>query len=216
MKTRQALLYGLMLLGGILIYTLTLYSRLPDQIPIHWNMRGEVDGWGDKRWAAFLMPGTMALLLGMLVALPVLSPRNYSIEPFQATFNYVMLVCCGLMGYTHIIMLHAALNPHENSGRALIGGMFLFFALMGNVLGRTRRNFWLGIRTPWTLASNTVWIATHRLGGRIMVATGVIGAIAVFLGASIELCSILLIVAIFVPVIYSYVLYQKLEGGGSP
>ena len=91
--------------------------------------------------------------------------------------------------------------------RIPIAETFLFFALIGNVLGKVRRNFWVGVRTPWTLASDKVWIATHRLAARLMVVAGMIGA----LGVPVALCFGLLMLALFVPVVYSYFLYQRLE-----
>ncbi|HLK57691.1 MAG TPA: DUF1648 domain-containing protein [Chthonomonadaceae bacterium] len=214
MRTWQAVALGMLLTGAILLYSLALYPHLPDLIPIHWDWHGRVDGWADKRWAIFLMPGTMLLILGAMVALPALSPRRFQIEPFAGTFNYLMLVTCGLMGYLQIVMLQSALHPEADMGRVLVAGIFLFLGLMGNVLGRTRRNFWMGIRTPWTLASDTVWIATHRLAGKLLVAAGVFGVVAILLGVPLPLCFIGLMCALLIPALYSYVLYQRLEGGG--
>src|SRR2546421_5970858 len=99
MKTQQAVMAGLAMTVAALLYAWVLYPALPDRIPIHWNIRGEVDGWADKDTAIYLMPGAMALLIGMLVALPWLSPRNFAIEPFRDTFNYLMLLCTALMGF---------------------------------------------------------------------------------------------------------------------
>jgi uncharacterized membrane protein len=90
--------------------------------------------------------------------------------------------------------------------------MFVFFALIGNLLGKVRRNFWMGIRTPWTLASEEVWIATHRLGARLMVAAGIAGAVCVALGVPLPVCFALLIGSLLIPVLYSLWLSKKLEG----
>jgi len=211
MKTKQALMIGAALIAATLFTTLLLYAKLPERIPIHWNIRGEVDGWGDKRWAVFLMPGTMALLVGMILGLPILSPRGFRIQPFLSTFNYLMIACTALMGYLHGCMLLAALHPDLETGRMLMGGLFLFIALIGNVMGKTRRNFWMGVRTPWTLASETVWVATHRLAGQLWVGVGIAGAIAVWLGVSPVVCFTALMVAMLFPVFYSYVYYRRLQ-----
>ena len=212
MKTKQALVCGALLIGAALLYALILYPRLPDLIPIHWNIRGEVDGWAEKRWAVLMMPGMMTLLVGMMLVLPAMSPRQFRVESFLSTFNYLMIVCTALMGYIHLVMLQAALHPELDMGRALISGIFLFLALTGNVLGRVRRNFWMGVRTPWTLASDRVWVATHRLTGRLMVGAGIAGAIAIWLGVPIALCFTLLILALLAPVVYSYLLYHRWNG----
>jgi uncharacterized membrane protein len=86
--------------------------------------------------------------------------------------------------------------------------------VIGNVLGKVRRNFWMGVRTPWTLANDTVWAATHRLAARLMVAAGLLGAMAVWLGVPIAICFVLLIAALLVPAVYSLVLYKRLEREG--
>lgn len=213
-RTKQAVVAAILLTVAALAYTLAVYATLPQRIPTHWGWRGEVDGWGDKTMAAFLMPGMMVLLLGMLLALPWLSPRNFSVDSFRETFNYVMLMAVALMGYLHVVMLHAGLHPGLDMGRVLVGGILLFLALMGNVLGKVRRNFWMGVRTPWTLASETVWIATHRLAARLWASVGLVGALAVWLGAPVAGCFVVFMVVVFVPVFHSLVLYKRLEHEG--
>jgi uncharacterized membrane protein len=214
MTARQALTAGALLTAAALVYAWVLYPALPAQIPIHWNLRGEVDGWGDKAWAIYLMPGTMALFMAMIPGLPWLSPRAFSVDRFRGTFHYVMLLLIAMMGYLHVVMLQAALHPGWESGRALIAGLLGFMALLGNVLGKVRRNFWIGVRTPWTLASDRVWTATHRLAARLLVAAGLLGAILVLVGVHPAICFGLLLAALLVPAGYSLVLYKRLEAEG--
>ena len=85
---------------------------------------------------------------------------------------------------------------------------------MGNVLGKVRRNFWMGVRTPWTLASEKVWVATHRLAARLLTAGGLAGAVAAWLGAPLVLCFWLLMVALLWPAVHSLLLYKRLEREG--
>jgi uncharacterized membrane protein len=213
MKTKQALITGFALLGALLIFTLVVYEHLPDKLPIHWNIRGEVDGWANKQTAVLFTPGTVLILLGMLVGLPAVSPKQFSINSFRDTFNYVMLVVVALMGYIHILMLFMGLHPDMKMNRALMSGMFLFFALMGNIMGKLRRNFWMGVKTPWTLASDRVWDATHRLAGRLMFGAGVLGCLLALAGVSPAIGVVLFIAAVLYPAVYSYFLYRRLEGG---
>ena len=211
MNRRTAIISILALLIAGLAYSLWLYPALPDKIPIHWGWDGHVDGWGAKSWAAFLGPGVVALFLLLLVALPALSPPGFKLNAFSPTFHYVMALCAALFSFLHIVSLQAALRPELSFGRALIVGLLVFLAMMGNVLGKVRRNFWLGIRTPWALADEKVWNATHRLGGRLLFAMGLLGAVAVMLGAPPGVCFIALLASILVPVVYSLVLSKRLE-----
>lgn len=211
MKTWHAVLAGLALGLASLGYALILYPHLPELIPIHWNIRGEVDGWAPKSWAIYLNPGIIAVLLLLLWGLPALSPRPFAVDTFRRTFNYVLVVTCGLMAHIHVVMLQAALHPRADSGRYLIGGLFLFFALLGNVLGKVRRNLWMGIRTPWTLASDVVWDRTHRLAAWMLTGAGVLGFFLTLLSVSPAFCLALLFVALLAPVFYSLLLYKQLE-----
>jgi len=211
MKTKTALIVVILLMAGALGASLALYSALPDRVPTHWNLQGQVDGWGAKSFAAFLLPGVMLLFLLLLVGGEWISPVNFKIEPFRSSYNYLMVICAALMGFLHALMLLAGLDPARDLGRWMVGGFFLFFAWLGNLLGKTRRNFWIGIRTPWTLASDAVWIATHRLGARILYGVGLAGALLVAAGLSLVPCFVLLMAGLLVPVVYSFWLSKKLE-----
>jgi uncharacterized membrane protein len=215
MSTRAALLTGAALTAAALVYSALLYGTLPAMVPVHWGLSGQVDGWGAKGWAAWALPGLMALFVVLTVGFPWLSPRSFTVETFRSTFNYLMVLVIGLMGFIHIVSLQSALNPSTSLERVLIGGLFLFFAAIGNVLGKTQRNFWIGVRTPWTLASDRVWSATHRLAARLMVAVGLVCAAAIALGAPVAACFFALLAAVLTPAVHSLLLYKRLEREGS-
>ncbi len=214
MRTKTAMVAGMVLTVSALIYALVLWPLLPAHIPTHWDISGRADSWGDKSWAAFALPGLMALFVAMMPALPRLSPRGFAVEPFRGTFNFLLLVVVAMFGYLHLITMQAALHPGFDMGRMMLAGLLLFLALIGNVLGKVRRNFWMGVRTPWTLASDAVWIATHRLAARLLVAGSLAGAIALWLGAPVEAGFFLLLTAALIPAGYSLVLYKRLEREG--
>jgi len=127
-----------------------------------------VDGYGAKSWAAFLMPEVMAGLLVLFLALPWLSPKQFQVDAFRPTYWFIAFVVLCLMAYIHGLMLWSAAAGAVDTTRALLAGVLLMFGLMGNVLGKVRRNFWVGVRTPWTLANERVWNDTHRLAARTL------------------------------------------------
>lgn len=212
MSQKQVALVAGGMLFAVGLYTLAVYAQLPQQLPIHWDLHGNVDDWGQKGSAVWLGLGAQALMVLLLLALPAISPRNFSVDTFRKTFDYLLLVCVALMGYLQVITLQSALHPELDFGRSLIGGLLLAMALIGNVLGRTRPNFWMGVRTPWTLASEPVWTATHRLAGQLLVGAGVLGAILVWFGAPTEIALTILLAALLIPAIYSFVLYKQVGG----
>ena len=196
-----------------------LCTVLPDRIPTHWNIRGEVDGYGGK-WTLFALPVMMVAMMVLFYFLPALSPKPFEVDSFRSTSLYIMVLVVGLFGYMQGMLLYvvhhtAAKEPTIDLGRAFLAGMFPFFALLGNVLGKVRKNFYIGVRTPWTLASDRVWNDTHRLAAWVWVSAGVIGFAMIVLGAPIWAAFGVLIVSAFIPVIYSFVHYKSLERRGA-
>jgi uncharacterized membrane protein len=212
----------LLALGGSLYVYKFHYDDLPEQVPIHWDGRFNPDGWVRKEdvlTTFFVFPLAMAGVCLLTVLLPWLSPRRFQVDTFRDTYGYVMMLVVALAGYIHAAVLWGAMHPAEGNTtfmRFLLGGLCLFFALMGNVLGKVRRNFWMGVRTPWTLASEAVWNQTHRLAAWLFVAAGLVGIVLVlFLPPSaIWVLLAVILPAALVPVVYSLVLYKRLEREG--
>jgi uncharacterized membrane protein len=197
-----------------------LYPNLPEKIPTHWNIRGQVDAYGAKTWAVFLMPAVMVGMLGLFRLLPWLSPRNFEIEPFKATYDYIVVTVIGLFAYIHAVTLYAGWSDMHgvkgiDVGRLLVGGIFLFLGLMGNVMGKVRRNFYVGIKVPWTLASDRVWNDTHRLAAWTLVSGSLVGFVIVVSGLSMIAAFVVLMVSALIPVVYSFVHYKQLERRGA-
>lgn len=198
-----------------------LYPELPQQVPTHWNIEGKVDGWGDKSWATFLVPAMMVGFMVLFAFLPALSPKQFEVDSFRSTYLYILVLITCLFLYMHGVILLATWQEVREGprimdmGRALIGGMFLFFALLGNVMGKVRKNFYIGIRVPWTLASDRVWNDTHRLAAWLMVAVGVVGFFLVVAGVSPLVAIGLLIGSMCIPIVYSFIHYKALERRGA-
>jgi uncharacterized membrane protein len=201
-----------------LVATIVAYPSLPATVPIHWDAHGHVNGWGPK-WSLFLYgPGMMLVMVLMFSALPWLSPRKFAIDSFRATYLYIMIVIVGMLAYCHLLILMSSLGSVGgfvlDISRAVEGGICLLIALLGNVLGKVRRNFFVGIRTPWTIANEQVWNATHRFAAKTFFAGGLLGLLAVILRAPFWLPVTAILVAALVPAIYSLVFYKQLEHRG--
>ncbi len=198
-----------------------LYTGLPQRVPIHWSIEGKVDGWGDKSWATFLMPGMMIAFLILFAFLPALSPKHFEVDSFRSTYLYIMVLTTGLFAYMNGVILLATWQEVREGpkfmdiGRVMMAGIFLFFALLGNVMGKVRKNFYIGIRVPWTLASDRVWNDTHRLAAWMMVAVGVIGFLLIIAGVSPVVAIGLLIGSMLIPMVYSFIHYKSLERHGT-
>lgn len=196
------------------LLSMAVYSGLPEQIPTHWNMSGQIDDTSTRFRGAFLMPLIMAAMLGLFSLLNWLSPRQFKLETFRSTWEFVIFLVIALMLYDHVLMIGIALGWLIDLPRAAMGGLFLFLTFFGNVLGKVRRNFWVGVRTPWTLASERVWNDTHRLAARVFVAAGILGFVAVWAKLQFFVAIGILAVAALTTVAYSFVDYKRLERRG--
>jgi uncharacterized membrane protein len=203
------------LAGSLYVYQFR-YDDLPDQVPIHWNIHGQPDGFvpkSDVFMTFLLMPAVMAGIVLLSVLLPWLSPKNYKVDAFRGVWDYLMMLVTALFGYIQLIMLWGSLVPLAMD-RLLIVGMCLFFALIGSVMGKVRRNFWMGVRTPWTLANEEVWDRTHQLTAWLFTVGGLVGVLVGVAGLPLWLCFVGIIGAALVPVFYSLVLYKVMEKQG--
>jgi uncharacterized membrane protein len=195
-------------------------TLLPEKVPVHWNAEGKADSFvsredhGSLLLYLLLMPGVMALMVGLTLLLPWLSPKHFEIDRFRGTFGYIMALVVALFAYLQVANVLGMMERPLDTVKLVIGGMMLFFALLGNVMGKVRRNFYVGVRTPWTLASDAVWEPTHRLAAWLMVVGGVVGFVLVVAGVPFYYCLIVVLTCILVPVPYSLWLYKKLEREG--
>jgi uncharacterized membrane protein len=212
--TRNYYLISGALIAGVLAATALAYPHLPNVVPTHWDTHGNVNGWGAK-WTLFVIdPGIMMAMLLLFSALPWLSPKHFEVDSFRSTFLYIMVATLAMMAYVHALILAASLSWAFDMSRAIEGGVCLLVALMGNVMGKVRRNFFVGIRTPWTIANEQVWNVTHRFAAKTFFAGGLLGLLAVILRAPFWLPLAAVLVAALVPAIYSLVFYKQLERSG--
>ena len=186
METRHANLLILALIVLMLIYDYALNPHLSAVIPSHWNIYGQADGFGPKLAVYFL--GLLLLLIIALVIIALvinLLPRlRVPVEMSSSSTigNYVSAATGILLFYVYVVTIQFVLHPTLPFNKFVLTGMPLLFLLVGNVLGKTRRNPWSGIRLPWTLASDSNWIATHRMAGRLWVGVSVAGIVFLWLG----------------------------------
>ena len=212
MTTNQKYYWGAAaVILAAMVGTVVAYPKLPNIVPMHWNAHGQVNGWGPK-WSVFLTgPGLMIAFTLLFSALPRLSPRKFEVDSFRRTYLYIMIVIVAMLAYVHLLVLIFALGFALDVSRAIVGGVCLLIALLGNVLGKVRRNFYVGVRTPWTIADERVWNATNRLAARTFFTGGLLGLLGVILHAPFWWPIAVIGAAALIPVIYSLVFYKQLE-----
>ena len=202
---------GIVLIAVCLALSALMYPRLPDPMPVHWDVLGNPDGEMSRAWGAFLVPAIAALVWLFLLALPRISPRGFAMEPFARQWRAFQYAVLGFLLFAQWLMLHAAASRKPLPTRLFEVGLGVLLVAIGNPFGKTTRNFFFGIRTPWTIASEEVWLRTHRLAGRLIVATGAL----VILAAYFDLGSLMILPGVvltaLISSVYSYVVYRRLE-----
>jgi uncharacterized membrane protein len=191
-----------------------LYPSLPDSVPSHWNIQGEVDGYLSKPWGVIILPLSAILVFVVMRLIPVISPKGYRTESFANVMHIFQVAMVGFMSIVAILVLLAASGVNVPMNESIFAMLGVMFMVIGNYLGKTRKNFFLGIRTPWTLASDEVWGRTHRLAGRLFILQGLIMLSGVLFEIPVAVLLGMVGVIVVVPVVYSYVVYRRIEGFG--
>lgn len=211
MNHKRAVWLGLVLVVAAFAVAGWLYPELPQSVPTHWNAAGQVDRFTPKPWGAFILPLVMLGAWGLMSILPPIAPRGYRLDRFIGTYGILMLAVLAMLLVLTIVMLLAAEGAGIDTTRVAFIVIGALFVVLGNYLGKLRKNFFIGIRTPWTLANDEVWARTHRMGGWLFVAAGfaiiVIGILKLGPGAFIAAVGC----AALVPAVYSYFAYRQVE-----
>jgi uncharacterized membrane protein len=158
------------------------WERVTPPIPTHWNFRGEVDGYGGRFEGLLLVPLIALGLYVLLLVLPRIDPGRANYASFAEPYAVIRFALTATMVAVHLLVLATALGYPVDAGRWIPVGVGVLFLVMGNVMGKVRPNYFVGIRTPWTLASARSWEKTHRVGGRLFV----IGGAALIVAALVQ------------------------------
>jgi uncharacterized membrane protein len=170
MKNKLNWLEGALLLAPM-VALVVLWRELPERVPMHWNLRGEIDSWGSKPLLLF-MPITGLVVIGLLHFLPRIDPKlrhsTAALGRMQNAVQMLRLALAAFFGAIFCIQCAVALGHDLPVSRFIPVSLLLLLAVIGNYLSNLRPNYFAGIRTPWTLESPATWRATHRLGGRLL------------------------------------------------
>jgi uncharacterized membrane protein len=189
-----------------------LWPTLPDPMPSHWNAAGEVDGYMPKFQGVALLPLVAAGTWGLMKLIPLVSPKGFRTDTFANVMNIFQVTMVAFMALVAVLVLMAASGIDVRMNQMVFAGCGIMLAVIGNYLSKVRKNFFVGFKTPWTLASDEVWNRTHRLGGKLYVAAGVVMVIGSLFSVPSPLVIGLVITLGLYPMLHSYFLYRRIEG----
>ncbi|MDD5022659.1 MAG: SdpI family protein [Candidatus ainarchaeum sp.] len=185
------------------------YGQVPDKIPTHWNAEGEADGFSSKEFGLFFIPGISLVLFGLMIIFPKIDPTNNIIKFEKYYFNLVIILLLFLLSL-QIMTILWSLGNEIDVMYIVVPGISVLLYYSGIMMENTERNWFAGIRTPWTMSSDKVWKKTHKLGSKLFKISAVLIFLSLILGVfDIWIMVVLLLGLVVFTFVYSYLEYKK-------
>lgn len=195
------------------IASLLLWDQLPDEVPTHFNFKGEADDWGPKWMNAIMLPLIGVGLYVLLLVVPIIDPKK-KISNIQKPVSAIRIIMSLFFVGIYAFVMAASLGSEINFTMYIFAAVGALILILGNYMNSIKPNYFIGVRTPWTLESPEVWKKTHRLTSKVWIVGGLVMIITAFfpsLMSSAFTISILVTILAAVPIIYSYLIFKKLE-----
>jgi uncharacterized membrane protein len=215
MKKKKVRKIHLAIIGIIVLsfaIGLYFYPQMSSKVASHWDIEGNADGYMSKFWGLFLMPIISLGLFLLFLLLPKIDPLKNNINKFRKYFDYFVFFFILFLFYLFVLTILWNLGWRFNMSQVLAPAFGLLFLYVGFLLGKAKRNWFIGIRTPWTLSNNKVWERTHEIGAKLFMASGIIIFLGLFLPDYLLLfVFISLGITLIYTVGFSYFEYQKVS-----
>ena len=212
MKLRKSEIISLVIVIISLIIGIYFYPLMPEKVASHWNAKGEVDGYMSKFGGLFLMPVISLVLLLLFIIIPKIDPLKHNIEKFRKYFDGFIVLMMLFLFYLYILTILWNIGVRFNFVHLLVPIFSIFFYYCGILIQKAQRNWFIGIRTPWTLSNEQVWNKTHKIGGILFKIAGIISLIGILNNVYcwiFNYVSLLILIFIFPP-ISTTLFYTKL------
>lgn len=187
------------------------WNQIPEEIAMHWNSRGEIDRWGEKGFDVFFLPLISLGVYLLMIAIPYIDPKRKS-ENQQKGLRAFRLIIPLLLTGIFLVVLLQWIGVNFEVGKAIGLVITVFFLIIGNYLQSLRPNYFIGLRTPWTLESEDIWRKTHRLGSKVWVTCSLIMLVVWFFVSQdtfFDIFTAYVFTIALVPAGYSFYLYTK-------
>lgn len=207
MLKKKSDIYNVVLIVIAFLINIAVYSKLPDQIPTHWNVAGEIDGYSSKAFGAFMAPVIMLVVWLGMKFLPNIDPKKKNYEKFDSSYSIIICLLTSFFFVLHLLTITVSLGYDISINKVIPLIIGILFIILGNYMPKSKSNFFYGIKTPWTLTSDISWRKTHRLGGKLFVIAGIIVVISsIFLTGTVQVIIFVIStsIAALIPIVASY------------
>lgn len=210
MKLTRIVVWGIIIASFVI--AVYLYPQMPEQMASHWNARDEVDGFMPKFWGLFMMPLVLLGMYLLFIGIPRIDPLKQNIQKFMKFYEGFIVLIIAFMFYVYLLTIFWSLGFRFSMLQMMVPALGGLFYYMGILTENAKRNWFIGIRTPWTLSSDSVWDKTHKIGGKLFKLSGIIAVIGILFGdyAIWFVIGPVLAVAVYT-IAFSYVEYQKVK-----
>ncbi len=186
------------------------YNDLPSSIITHWGINGNADGYSPKDFGLFLLPLLLTGVIILLYFLPKIDPLKKNINEFRTEYHTLIAVISGFFLYLQIVIIITNLGMNFDIRQLLVPAFAILIYSTGSLIKKAKRNFFIGIRTPWTISSDLVWEKTHNKAGKLYKASAILCLIGLFIPETAFFFMIVpLLLASLGVIIYSYIEYKK-------
>jgi uncharacterized membrane protein len=194
-----------------LLFILIKWNDFPNSIPIHFNLNGEPDRYSGRAVGLLMLPVLNIGLYFLFLVIPQIDPSKKNYEKFAGVFKTIRTSIHVFLTFVFGIIAAFSLGFQFNISLLIVYGILLLFLVIGNYLGSVQHNYFIGIRTPWTLANDQVWRKTHRLTAKLWVSSSIIMMILLPFISRLEIAVPVFIGIIgVIPTIYSYTIFRKI------
>ncbi|MDP4010166.1 MAG: SdpI family protein [Candidatus Shapirobacteria bacterium] len=212
MKLRNLkLILSIVIIFVSFILAIYLYPQMPFMMVTHWGIDNQPNGYSTKNFALFFMPILSIFLLGLFLFLPKIDPYKNNFKQFSQYYDSFILLMLSFLFYIYVLSLFWNLNYRFNMIQLLSPALAAMYFYAGVLTSKAKRNWFVGIRTPWTMSNETVWQRTHQIGSKLFKFTGVIALLSIFWPQfSIFLILIPVLISSIFVFVYSYWEYRKI------
>lgn len=212
MKTKTTVWINVAIIALAIIAGAYFWKDLPNEMASHWNINDEVDGTMGKFWGTFMLPITLVGMTLLLLGVPEIDPLKQNIAQFRPTFNLFITMMTIFLVYVYGLTLVWNLGIEFKMGQMILPGIGIIFIGSGYMMGQAKQNYFIGIRTPWTLANDVVWDKTHAIGGKLFIAAGVITMLTAFASQyAFPIMMVAILGTVIFTTVYSYVIFNQIQ-----
>jgi len=212
MKTKFVVIYVLVPGMALMVGGYLLGQQMGPSMATHWNAEGVANGYGSRFMGLYFLPLLTMGLAMLILFMPGIDPLKTNVAKFRPEYNLFVLAFATFMYYVHGLTLAWNMGYPFNMNGMMAPALGIFFIMTGWMIRKAKRNYFIGIRTPWTLANDTVWDETHKVGGRLFMASGVLTLACVFYpSVAIFVLLFTSIGSALITTVYSYLEFRKIE-----